>query len=191
MSSVIKTALTDAENASDKLERQIEKVDRFTETLSEKLDFRTSIVAGIGDNLAKIRDLEHLIEYFKILRDIQDISQELKASVGGRDEAKIVGYYLALCGEKESCNSVIGRLQHVEAPHLKTFANQTASYWHDILLEKFSKDFESLLKTIRWPYLGHASEVLNPSKDSMNKLTILAEHLFLVNPASCLFLFHN
>ncbi|XP_055703383.1 RINT1-like protein [Phlebotomus papatasi] len=182
VSSVIKTTLTDAENVSDKVERQIEKVEKFTESLSEKLDFRTSIVTGIGDNLAKIRDLEHLIEYFKILRDIQDISQELKASVGGRDEAKIVGFYLALCGEKESCNSVIGRLQHVEAPHLKTFANQTASYWHDILLEKFSKDFESLLKTIRWPYLGHASEVLNPSKDSMNKLTILAEYLFLIKP---------
>ncbi|XP_059615224.1 RINT1-like protein [Phlebotomus argentipes] len=180
--SVIKTALADAGNASERIESHIAKIDSFAEALDEKIDFRTSIVDGAADNLEKISELTHLLEYFKIVRDIQEISHELKSCVGGRDEAKIVGFYLALCGERESSNSIIGRLQNVEAHHLKTFANQTANYWHDILLEKFSKDFESLLKTIRWPYLGHASEVLNPSKDSMNKLAILAEHLFLIKP---------
>ncbi|GAB0095589.1 RINT1-like protein [Sergentomyia squamirostris] len=179
---VIKVALDSANEASAKLKNQIEKIDTFSENLNEKLDFRTSIVDGIEENIEKIHELENLEEYFMILRDIQEISHELKACVSGKDEAKIVGFYLALCGEHGSSNSIIGRLQDVEAHHLKTYANQTASYWHDILLEKFSTDFESLLKTIRWPYLGHASEALNPSKDAMHKLSILSEYLFLIKP---------
>lgn len=46
----------------------------------------------------------------------------------------------------------------------------------------FSRDFESVLDAIKWPYLGSAStELINPSNDSLNKLMTAAEYLFLVS----------
>lgn len=66
-------------------------------------------------------------------------SQALKASIKGKDEQKLVGFYLSLSGEANSSNSIIGRLENVEAYHLKSYAERTAVYWYDILVEKFSK----------------------------------------------------
>lgn len=45
----------------------------------------------------------------------------------------------------------------------------------------FFRDFESVLNVIKWPHLGTTStELINPTKDSLNKLMSAAEHLFLV-----------
>lgn len=41
-------------------------------------------------------------------------------------------------------------------------------------------DFEALLKSIKWPNLGHVIDTFNPPKDVLNKLQSLAEFLFLV-----------
>lgn len=72
-----------------------------------------------------------------MVQDITDISDALKGSM--KDDAKLVGLYLSLCGEPDSTNSVIGRLEYVEARHLKAFAVKTAVYWYQVLVEKFSK----------------------------------------------------
>lgn len=42
-------------------------------------------------------------------------------------------------------------------------------------------DFESVLNSIKWPYLGAAAEPINPPKDSINRLMMAAEYLFLVS----------
>lgn len=41
-------------------------------------------------------------------------------------------------------------------------------------------EFETLLRSIKWPNLGHLVDSFNPSKDALNKLQSLAEYLFLV-----------
>ena len=45
---------------------------------------------------------------------------------------------------------------------------------------KFFREFEIVLKNIKWPNLGQVQEVFSPSKDSINKLTSFAEYMFLV-----------
>lgn len=69
----------------------------------------------------------------------------LKSSIDGKDDPKIVGLYLSLSGEVHSSNSIIGRLEMVEAFHLKSFALRTAIYWHDVLKDKFSKYSEIIM----------------------------------------------
>lgn len=50
-----------------------------------------------------------------------------------------------------------------------------------IFSASYRSDFESMLQIIKWPYMGSAStELMNPSKDALNKLVSAAEYLFLV-----------
>lgn len=128
----------------------------------------------------KINEIEHVIEYFRILQDIQDINNELSKCIGSKDEQRIVNLFLSLSGSPDSLDSVIGRLQDVDAPHLKLYARRVALHWYEIIKEKFSIDFETILKNIKWPNLGQIVEAFNPSKDSLNKLSTLAEYLFQV-----------
>lgn len=88
--------------------------------------------------------------------------------------------FLSLSGSPDSSDSVIGRLQEVDAPHLKLYARRVAMHWYEIIKEKFSADFEGILSNIKWPSLGEVTESFNPTKDALNKLTTLAEYLFQV-----------
>lgn len=56
-----------------------------------------------------------------------------------KDDQKAIGLYLSLYGGPDSANSIIGRLENVEAHNLKSYADRVAVYWYDVLKEKFSK----------------------------------------------------
>lgn len=134
----------------------------------------------IESYINKINELEHFIEYFRILQDIQDINSELSRSFTSKDDQKVVNLFLSLSGSPDSSDSVIGRLQDVDASHLKLFARRVAFHWYEVIKEKLSSDFDAILKNIKWPNLGQVIENFNPSKESLNKLSTLAEYLFQV-----------
>lgn len=69
--------------------------------------------------------------------DIFFCSKSLAANI--KDDQKAIGLYLSLYGGSDSANSIIGRLENVEALNLRSYAERTAIYWYDILKEKFSK----------------------------------------------------
>lgn len=179
--SLVKTAIGESRVKVKEIDFQIDRVRDFEKKTSVSLKNYKGIWSSVSDNLEHIETTQHLIEYLKILRDVHEIADELSFCIKGKDDQKTIGLYLSLSGEYQSSNSVLGRLQNVQAANLKSFATKTASYWHDLLLEKFSKDFEVVLKTIKWPYYG--GSLLDPStisKENLNKLTTTAEYLFLV-----------
>lgn len=115
---------------------QIAKIDQHQEHMAKRLRLYDAHLEQVNEPQQKISKLEHLAEYLRVVQDISDISEALKANL--KDDARVVGLYLSLCGEVNSPNSVIGRLEYVEAKHLKAFAENTAVYWYKVLVEKFS-----------------------------------------------------
>lgn len=85
---------------------------------------------------------------FKLTFFFITFSNELVSCINCKDESRTVSLYLALCSESTSTNSVLGRLRYIEAPHLKKFATETATYWHEALKEKFSKYLKKLINFI-------------------------------------------
>lgn len=164
----------------DDVDTKLDNLEQYQKKVQNKIEKYKKIHANIQESIQKISELEHLVEYFRVLQDIQDISLELSNCIHSKDEQKIVNLFLSLSGSPESSDSVIGRLQDVDAPHMKLYARRMALYWHDIIKDKLSTEFESILKTIKWPNLGHVIDSFNPSKDALNKLQSLAEYLFLV-----------
>lgn len=181
--SFLKSSVNGAHRHVEELDELIDRVVTSGKQNEDKVKLFQEILDSVAGDLKKISTLQHLVEYVKIQRDIEDISEELKTSIKGRDDHKTIGLYLSLSGEYQSANSVLGRLRNIEAVHLIDFATKTAIYWHDNLKEKFSKDFESVLKAIKWPHFANMQvmEQAAASKESLNKLTSYAEYLFLVS----------
>lgn len=107
--------------------------------MNERIEKYKKIHANINENLQKISGLEHLIEYFLVLQDIQDVSSELANCIHSKDEQRIVNLFLSLSGSPDSSDSIIGRLQDIDAPHMKLYARRMALYWHDIIKDKLSR----------------------------------------------------
>ncbi|CRK95451.1 CLUMA_CG008920, isoform A [Clunio marinus] len=180
-STIIKATLEGSQNVLNLVNETFEEANYYENKISKVIDKYKNIHENISTNLQKINDLEHLVEYFFILRDIQDISSELSNCIHSKDEQKIVNFFLSLSGSPDSNDSVMGRLKDVDAPHMKLYARRMALYWYDVIKDRLSSDFEAILKTIKWPNLGHLlEETFNPTKEVINKLQTLAEYLFLV-----------
>ncbi len=172
--------LKNSDSTITETEEKLKIFDDYRDRLSTHVRKFQQVYKEIEEYLHKIEEVEHFIEYFRILQDIQDISNELSKCISSKDDQKIVNLFLSLSGSPDSTDSVIGRLQDTDAPHLKLYARRVAMHWYELIKEKFSADFEATLKNIKWPNLGQIVEVFNPSKEAIIKLTILAEYLFQV-----------
>lgn len=164
----------------DTIEETMQDITIYETKIEKHLNKYRKIEHEIHSHLERIEELEKLIEYFRIVQDVQDINHELSRCITSKDDQKVVNLFLSLSGSPESTDSVIGRLQDVDAPNLKLYSRKVAIHWHDVIKQKFSSEFETILKNIKWPNLGHMVESFNPTKDAINKLATLAEHLFLV-----------
>lgn len=69
----IKSTLAQCRDVHEAVAIENEKIDQFQETLLTKLNEYHEILHGVSDQLNKIRSLQHLVEYFKILKDIQEV----------------------------------------------------------------------------------------------------------------------
>lgn len=71
--SKIKSTLAQCRDVHEAVALETEKIDQFQENLLAKLNEYHEILHGVSDQLNKIRSLQHLVEYFKILKDIQEV----------------------------------------------------------------------------------------------------------------------
>lgn len=138
-SPILKQTLASAQEVIDDVSEEIHDAEQYQKKIDERIEKFRKIHENIKENLEKISELEHLVEYYRVLQDIQDISTELLNCIHSKDEQRIVNLFLSLSGSPESSDSVIGRLQDVDAPHMKLYARRLALYWHDIIKDKLSK----------------------------------------------------
>jgi hypothetical protein len=138
-SPILKSTFEGAKHSIDDADERLRNADEYIAKIDKKISGFKEINDNISTNLEKIHELEHLIEYYKVLQDVQDISNELTSCIHSKEEQKIVNLFLSLCGCPSSQDSVIGRLQDVDAPHMKLYARRMALYWHDIIRAKLSR----------------------------------------------------
>lgn len=75
--SKIKSTLAQCRDTHEIVLLESTKIDQFQENLSNKLTGYHKILHGVSNQLNKIRSLQHLVEYFKILKDIQEVRCDL------------------------------------------------------------------------------------------------------------------
>ncbi|KNC26286.1 RINT1-like protein [Lucilia cuprina] len=178
--SSFKSAIETKEQACDSIDFQMTKLQQFGKKLAARIKESNNAFKGVKPDLEQVRKLQQLVQYLRIVQDIQEISHSLTQSLNGKDEAKLINLYLNLYEESDYEHSVIGRLSSVEAPFLKSFAIRTAIYWHGLLKERFTKEFENVLKSMKWGQKEQDPLNYKPSMDNINKAQLLAEYLFLL-----------
>ncbi|XP_058126684.1 RINT1-like protein [Anopheles ziemanni] len=172
----VKSMIEVSRNKLVELDTKEASVDEFEQEITHRIETHDKLMEMVGEKMKKIRELQTVRDYLALVKDIENISQELESSTNAKDDSKPIALYVALSGP----NSILDRIQGLDAPNLTMYARNTAFHWHDVLKAKYSAEFEALLKTIKWPNLNQTLEQFNPSKDHINKLVVLAEYLFLL-----------
>lgn len=172
MPSRISSAIAHVESTSEKIRTVTKEQEALNKSITNYLKKVDNIRIKAEDNINKIDVLEKTCSYLKLIQEVEDISNCIEAGINEKNERKQVAYYLSLRN--------IGRaLADTKCVHLLTFVNETVHYWHNILKERFTADYDEILKAVKWPFVG--SHVLSiPTVEQMNRFQILTEYLLQI-----------
>ncbi|XP_034104363.1 RINT1-like protein [Drosophila albomicans] len=174
-----KSAFHCQQQVCDSIDFELEKLAQFGAQLKLKLKECQPALEGVSEDLQQVRKLQSVTQYLRLVQDVQEISAALGSAINGKDEAKLVNIYLTLYEGNDSEHSVVGRLQAIKAHTLRSYAVSTAIYWHKLLMQRLSSEFEAVLKSLRWAHMEQQPLNYSPSRDTA-KAQLLAEYMFLI-----------
>lgn len=120
----------------------------------------------------KIGQLDKSLSYLHFIRHIENISDEIEAFLLSGDDQSMITLYTSL-------TNISCQLQMSTCHHLVNFVHETLHFWHNLIKEKLSKEYNDLLKTLKWPFCGtNAASFNTPLPETMTRFKILIEHLF-------------
>ncbi|XP_063534070.1 RAD50-interacting protein 1 [Cydia strobilella] len=149
---------------------QIAELKEKNEKLQDKLDQFLVKTEPLRDELNKrfaaINKLVKVQSYLKTYIEVEDLCRQL--SNCNEDEQSV----LLFGALKELC------LQYQD-DHRGTYFKEYTHYWHNILKDKLTKQYEDVLKLLKWPVVMRPDMSPLP-KDVMVKFHNLTKFLFLI-----------
>ncbi|XP_011865404.1 PREDICTED: RAD50-interacting protein 1 isoform X1 [Vollenhovia emeryi] len=120
----------------------------------------------------KIGQLDKSLSYLLFLEYIENISDEMETALLSNDDQSMITLYINL-------TNISCQLQTSVCRHLVSYVHETLHFWHNLIKEKFLKEYNDLLKTLKWPFCGtNATSVNAPLPEIMTRFKIITEYLF-------------
>ncbi|XP_011300021.1 RAD50-interacting protein 1 [Fopius arisanus] len=168
--SKVKAAVENVESIRAEFKKHIEESTILSKKINEVLEGDRK-AAEVQKAVDKINDLERALSYLKILKCLEDISEEMETSLGTGDEESMITSYCNLV-------EVSRQLQSSSCHNLMHYLKEILHFWYNNLREKFSNEYLDVLKSLKWPFCGtNASGLVSPVPDTMTRFKILTEYL--------------
>ncbi|RZC37439.1 RINT1-like protein [Asbolus verrucosus] len=165
----VKNAETVIVKGHNLVERSEDVIDEIKTNLVEVEDVRKEV----QERLDELHALESTLQYMKVVQRIEFLSDELEREFKKKDDEQCATVFANLC-------EISRNLTDFPATNLRKYLKETLHYWHDILKEKLSKDFDEILKALKWPFVNANFSLQIPSSNHIQKLQIVAEYLLQI-----------
>ncbi|XP_044279187.1 RAD50-interacting protein 1 isoform X2 [Varanus komodoensis] len=145
----IKKALQNAEDSKMCLNQLLENENLLYESINNHLLTSKPWMEDLGVQINRIKEVERYLAYLKLISQIEELSDNIQQ-------------YLMTNNVPEAASTLTSmaeldiKLQESSCSHLLVFVRSTVQFWHKILKDKLSSDFENTLKNLHWPFVGPA-----------------------------------
>ncbi|XP_078505962.1 RAD50-interacting protein 1 [Lissotriton helveticus] len=143
----IQHALKNAEDSKKLLSQLIEKEALLSDSISSHLLKAQPWMEDLGVLITQVEEIERHLSYLRWISQIEELSDNIQQ-------------YLMTNNVPEAA-SILGsmaeldiKLQESSCSHLLGFMRSTVKFWHKILKDKLSGDFEEVLNQFHWPFIG-------------------------------------
>lgn len=115
--------------------------------VSAHLDNASLVKKEFESSLADIQKLLRLKQYLQWIAKIEETSESIEEAMSqGQDEQAVSHLSFLL--------QVWQKVRASACTHLTNFLRETILYWHQILRDKFEKEFNKVLHSMGWPILN-------------------------------------
>ncbi|CAL1686469.1 unnamed protein product [Lasius platythorax] len=169
--SKVKAVVENVELISSEVEQLQENCADLNKKIEESFSENDKNIK-LQETIDKIGQLDKSLSYLYFIKYIENVSDELEMSLSSDDDETMITLYTNL-------TNVSCQLQTSVCRHLVNYVHETLHFWHNLIKEKLSKEYNDLLKTLRWPFCGTNGTSLNtPLPEIMTRFKILTEYLF-------------
>nr|XP_019600937.1 PREDICTED: RAD50-interacting protein 1 isoform X1 [Rhinolophus sinicus] len=142
----IQSALKNAEESKQFLNQFLEQETHLFSSINSHLLTAQPWMEDLGAMINQIEELERHLAYLKWISQIEELSDKIQQ-------------YLMTNNVPEAASTLVSmaeldiRLQESSCTHLLSFTRATVKFWHKILKDKLTSDFEEILAQLHWPFL--------------------------------------
>ncbi|XP_042191610.1 RAD50-interacting protein 1 [Callorhinchus milii] len=143
----IENAFKNAENSKSLLSDLLKNHTVLSESISNHLVTAQTWMEELNALIGQIEQIERHLWYLKWISQIEELSDCIQQhlmtnSVSDAASTLVSMAELDIKLQKSSCN------------HLLRFIRSTVKFWHKILKDRLTHDFEDVLKQLHWPFIG-------------------------------------
>ncbi|CAG9786222.1 unnamed protein product [Diatraea saccharalis] len=162
----LSSAVTKAELNSKQIETFKEKSMVLKSKVENFLERTKPLCLELDKRFQAIHKLEYVLDYLKSFEKVDDLSHQMKQC---NDDEQLVLWYLDLKDMSKSYTTI----------HRAAYVTEYTHYWHNVLKDKFTKQYEDYLKLLKWPFTPN-KENSPPPKEILAKFSNLTRYLFLI-----------
>ncbi|KAM4678207.1 RAD50-interacting protein 1 isoform 1-T2 [Discoglossus pictus] len=170
----IQTALKNAEDSKTSLEQLVEKEGAVTESISKHLEGAAPWMEELGVLIGQMDEVERHLCYLKWISQIEELSDNIQQHLMTNDVPEAASTLVSMA-------ELAIKLQDSSCENLLKFIKSTVQFWHKILKDKLTSDFEEVLNQLHWPFIGPPlSQVTGlSSSTSLTEIYTNLETIFL------------
>ncbi|XP_040450305.1 RAD50-interacting protein 1 [Falco naumanni] len=143
----IQNALKNAEDSKKSLGRLLEEEALLSVSVSSHLLKAQPCMDDLHVLISQVEEIERHLAYLKWISRIEELSDSIQQYLMTNNVPEAAST-LAFMAELDI------KLQESSCSHLLAFVRSTVKFWHKILKDKLSSDFEEVLTQLRWPFVG-------------------------------------
>ncbi|XP_040591087.1 RAD50-interacting protein 1 isoform X2 [Mesocricetus auratus] len=144
----IQSALKDAEESKQVVNQFLEQEAPLLSSITSHLLTAQPWMDDLGAMINQIEEIEQHLTYLKWVSQIEELSDNIQQ-------------YLMTNNVPEAASILVTmteldiKLQESSCTHLLSFVRATVKFWHKILKDKLTSDFEEVLAQLHWPFITH------------------------------------
>lgn len=143
----IQSALKNAEESELFLKQFLEQETHLFSSINSHLLTAQPWMEDLGAMINQIEEIERHLAYLKWISQIEELSDNIQQ-------------YLMTNNVPEAASTLVCmaeldiKLQESSCTHLLSFMRATVKFWHKILKDKLTSDFEEILAQLHWPFIA-------------------------------------
>ncbi|XP_006925439.1 RAD50-interacting protein 1 [Pteropus alecto] len=143
----IQSALKNAEESEQFLNQFLEQETHLFSSINSHLLTAQPWIEDLGAMINQIEEIERHLAYLKWISQIEELSDNIQQ-------------YLMTNNVPEAASTLVCmaeldiKLQESSCTHLLGFMRATVKFWHKILKDKLTSDFEEILAQLHWPFIS-------------------------------------
>ncbi|XP_059113178.1 RAD50-interacting protein 1 isoform X3 [Peromyscus eremicus] len=144
----IQSALKDAEESQQVLNQFLEQETPLFSSITSHLLTAQPWMDDLGAMINQIEEIEQHLTYLKWVSQIEELSDNVQQYLMTNNVPEAASILMTM-------TELDIKLQESSCTHLLSFMRATVKFWHKILKDKLTSDFEEILAQLHWPFITH------------------------------------